>query len=98
MQAIDRFDVSHGTRLATYATWWIGRRSRCPRGRPPGSLSRTTSRNSACSAGRGPGHGGKHLPGPQELARRTGSSLEHLTHLQTTDPSQPQRRLDDDSD
>jgi RNA polymerase primary sigma factor len=23
MQAIDRFDVSHGTRLATYATWWI---------------------------------------------------------------------------
>src|SRR5205823_9351916 len=23
MQAIDRFDVSHGTRLATYAPWWI---------------------------------------------------------------------------
>src|SRR5262249_48340219 len=23
MQAIDRFDVSHGPRLATYATWWI---------------------------------------------------------------------------
>src|SRR4029450_13929958 len=23
MQAIDRFDVSHGTRLPTYATWWI---------------------------------------------------------------------------
>jgi RNA polymerase primary sigma factor len=23
LEAIDRFDVSHGTKLATYATWWI---------------------------------------------------------------------------
>lgn len=23
LEAIDRFDLSHGTRLATYATWWV---------------------------------------------------------------------------
>src|SRR4029078_516525 len=28
-------------------------------------------------------HGGKHIPTPQELAQRTGSSLEHLNHPQT---------------
>ena len=23
LEAIDRFDLSHGTKLATYATWWV---------------------------------------------------------------------------
>jgi RNA polymerase primary sigma factor len=45
-------------------------------------------------------HGGKHLPSPQELASRTGSSLEHLTHLQTATraPVSLNAVLDDDSD
>ena len=45
-------------------------------------------------------HGGKHLPSPQELASRTGSSLEHLTHLQTATrtPVRLNAVLDDDSD
>ncbi len=45
-------------------------------------------------------HGGKHLPSPQELAARTGSSLDHLTHLQTATrtPVSLNAVLDDDSD
>jgi RNA polymerase primary sigma factor len=45
-------------------------------------------------------HGGKHLPTAQELAKRTGSSLEHLTHLQTATrtPVSLNAVLDDDSD
>ena len=45
-------------------------------------------------------HGGKHLPSPQELASRTGSSLEHLNHLQTATrtPVSLNAVLDDDSD
>ena len=45
-------------------------------------------------------HGGKHLPSPQELASRTGSSLEHLTHLQHSHatPVSLNAVLDDDSD
>ncbi len=45
-------------------------------------------------------HGGQHLPSPQELAQRTGSSLEHLTHLQTATraPVSLNAVLDDDSD
>ena len=48
----------------------------------------------------GVAHGGKHLPSPQELASRTGSSLEHLTHLQTATrtPVSLNAVLDDDSD
>src|SRR4051812_33188967 len=84
MQAIDRFDVSHGTRLATYATWWIrqtlqiavARQSPLVSLSPPHlqELGLLQQESEALA------HGGKHLPTPQELASRTGSSLEHLTH------------------
>jgi RNA polymerase primary sigma factor len=87
MQAIDRFDVSHGTRLATYATWWIRQTLQIAVARQSHLVSLSPhhlqelgllQQESEALA-----HGGKHLPSPQELASRTGSSLEHLTHLQT---------------
>src|SRR6516165_2853367 len=87
MQAIDRFDVSHGTRLATYATWWIRQTLQIAVARQSHLVSLSPhhlqelgllQQESEALA-----HGGKHLPTPQELASRTGSSLEHLTHLQT---------------
>ena len=104
MQAIDRFDVSHGTRLATYATWWIRQTlqiavarqshlvSLSPHHLPELGLLQQESEALA--------HGGRHLPTPQELAARTGSSLEHLTHLQTATrtPVSLNAVLDDDSD
>ena len=104
MQAIDRFDVSHGTRLATYATWWIRQTLQIAVARQShlGSLSPhhlqelgLLQQESEALA-----HGGKHLPSPQELASRTGSSLEHLTHLQTATrtPVSLNAVLDDDSD
>src|SRR5205809_3036812 len=104
MQAIDRFDVSHGTRLATYATWWIrqtlqiavARQSHLVSLRPHHlqELGLLQQESEALA------HGGKHLPSPQELAHRTGSSLEHLTHLQTATrtPVSLNAVLDDDSD
>ena len=87
MQAIDRFDVSHGTRLATYATWWIRQTLQIAVARQSHLVSLSPhhlqelgllQQESEALA-----HGGKHLPSPQELAARTGSSLEHLNHLQT---------------
>src|SRR5258708_35615735 len=87
MQAIDRFDVSHGTRLATYATWWIRQTLQIAVARQSHLVSLSPhhlqelgllQQESEALA-----HGGKHLPSPQELASRTGSSLAHLTHLQT---------------
>ena len=87
MQAIDRFDVSHGTRLATYATWWIRQTLQIAVARQSHLVSLSPhhlqelgllQQESEALA-----HGGQHLPSPQELAQRTGSSLEHLTHLQT---------------
>ncbi len=104
MQAIDRFDVSHGTRLATYATWWIRQTLQIAVARQSHLVSLSPhhlqelgllQQESEALA-----HGGKHLPSPQELASRTGSSLEHLTHLQTATrtPVSLNAILDDDSD
>jgi RNA polymerase primary sigma factor len=104
MQAIDRFDVSHGTRLATYATWWIRQTLQIAVARQSHLVSLSPhhlqelgllQQESEALA-----HGGKHLPSPQELALRTGSSLEHLTHLQTATrtPVSLNAVLDDDSD
>src|SRR3954466_6909298 len=104
MQAIDRFDVSHGTRLATYATWWIRQTLQIAVARQSHLVSLSPhhlqelgllQQESEALA-----HGGKHLPSPQELAHRTGSSLEHLNHLQTATrtPVSLNAVLDDDSD
>lgn len=104
MQAIDRFDVSHGTRLATYATWWIRQTLQIAVARQSHLVSLSPhhlqelgllQQESEALA-----HGGRHLPNPQELAKRTGSSLEHLTHLQTATrtPVSLNAVLDDDSD
>jgi RNA polymerase primary sigma factor len=104
MQAIDRFDVSHGTRLATYATWWIRQTLQIAVARQSHLVSLSPhhlqelgllQQESEALA-----HGGKHLPSPQELAARTGSSLDHLTHLQTATrtPVSLNAVLDDDSD
>src|SRR5438067_10438441 len=104
MQAIDRFDVSHGTRLATYATWWIRQTLQIAVARQSHLVSLSPhhlqelgllQQESEALA-----HGGKHLPSPQELASRTGSSLEHLNHLQTATrtPVSLNAVLDDDSD
>ena len=105
MQAIDRFDVSHGTRLATYATWWIrqtlqiavARQSHLVSPVPPHHLQELGLLQQESEA---LAHGGKHLPSPAELAARTGSSLEHLAHLQTATrtPVSLNAVLDDDSD
>ena len=88
MQAIDRFDVSHGTRLATYATWWIRQTLQIAVARQSHLVSLSPhhlqelgllQQESEALA-----HGGKHLPSsPRVSVSRTGSSLEHLTHLQT---------------
>jgi RNA polymerase primary sigma factor len=104
MQAIDRFDVSHGTRLATYATWWIRQTLQIAVARQSHLVSLSPhhlqelgllQQESEALA-----HGGKHLPSPQELAQRTGSSLEHLNHLQTATRTLVSLNavLDDDSD
>ncbi len=104
MQAIDRFDVSHGTRLATYATWWIRQTLQIAVARQSHVVSLSPhhlqelglyQQESEAMA-----HGGKHVPNPQELARRTGSSVDHLTHLQTATrtPVSLNAVLDDDSD
>ncbi|HVS36239.1 MAG TPA: sigma-70 family RNA polymerase sigma factor, partial [Gemmataceae bacterium] len=70
MQAIDRFDVSHGTRLATYATWWIRQTLQIAVARQSHLVSLSPhhlqelgllQQESEALA-----HGGKHLPSPQE--------------------------------
>jgi RNA polymerase primary sigma factor len=104
MQAIDRFDVSHGTRLATYATWWIRQTLQIAVARQSHLVSLSPHHLQELGLLRQESealaHGGKHLPSPQELASRTGSSLEHLTHLQTATrtPVSLNAVLDDDSD
>ena len=103
MQAIDRFDVSHGTRLATYATWWIRQTLQIAVARQSHLVSLSPhhlqelgllQQESEALA-----HGGK-VPSAQELARRTGSSPEHLAHLQTATrtPVSLNAVLDDDSE
>ncbi|MCY2969286.1 MAG: sigma-70 family RNA polymerase sigma factor, partial [Planctomycetota bacterium] len=104
MQAIDRFDVSHGTRLATYATWWIRQTLQIAVARQSHLVSLSPHHlqelGQLQQESEALAHGGKHLPTPQELASRTGSSLEHLTHLQTATrtPVSLNAVLDDDSD
>src|SRR6185369_10524965 len=104
MQAIDRFDVSHGTRLATYATWWIRQTLQIAVARQSHLVSLSPHHLQELGLlqqeSEDLAHGGKHLPSPQELASRTGSSLEHLTHLQTATrtPVSLNAVLDDDSD
>jgi RNA polymerase primary sigma factor len=104
MQAIDRFDVSHGTRLATYATWWIRQTLQIAVARQSHLVSLSPHHlqelGQLQQQSEALAHGGKHLPSPQELASRTGSSLEHLTHLQTATraPVSLNAVLDDDSD
>jgi RNA polymerase primary sigma factor len=104
MQAIDRFDVSHGTRLATYATWWIRQTLQIAVARQSHLVSLSPHHlqelGQLQQESEALAHGGKHLPSPQELASRTGSSLEHLTHLQTATraPVSLNAVLDDDSD
>lgn len=104
MQAIDRFDVSHGTRLATYATWWIRQTLQIAVARQSHLVSLSPHHLQELGVlqqeSEALAHGGKHLPSPQELASRTGSSLEHLTHLQTATrtPVSLNAVLDDDSD
>jgi RNA polymerase primary sigma factor len=104
MQAIDRFDVSHGTRLATYATWWIRQTLQIAVARQSHLVSLSPHHLQELGllqqVSEGLAHGGKHIPTPQELAQQTGSSLEHLNHLQTATrtPVSLNAVLDDDSD
>jgi RNA polymerase primary sigma factor len=94
MQAIDRFDVSHGTRQTLQIA--VARQSHLVSLSPHHlqELGLLQQESEALA------HGGKHLPSPQELAQRTGSSLEHLNHLQTATrtPVSLNAVLDDDSD
>ncbi len=104
MQAIDRFDVSHGTRLATYATWWIRQTLQIAVARQSHLVSLSPHHLQELGVlqqeSEALAHDGKHIPSSQELASRTGSSLEHLTHLQTATrtPVSLNAVLDDDSD
>ena len=85
MRAIDRFDLSHETRLATFAGWWIrntlqiavAEQSHLVRLSPHhvqelGALQQEFETLA---------HRGRRLPSAQELAERTGVSLDRLTHL-----------------
>jgi RNA polymerase primary sigma factor len=87
MTAIDRFDLSHGTRLATYATWWI-RQSLQVAVAGQGHVISLSPHNvqklgAIQWASEALAHRGDRLPSAQELAERTGINLGILTHLQT---------------
>ena len=87
MTAIDRFDLSHGTRLATYATWWIRQSLQVAVAsqRHVISLSPHNVRNLGAIQWESEAlaHRGDRLPSAQELAERTGLSQDILMHLQT---------------
>ncbi len=87
MQAIDRFDPSYGTRLGTYAGWWIRQALQIAVAGQSHLISLSPhcfgklwaiQRESEALA-----HRGDRLPSAQELAERTGMNLDLLTHLQT---------------
>jgi RNA polymerase primary sigma factor len=87
MKAIDRFDLSHGTRLATYATWWIRQSLQIAVasqshviGLSPYHVQKLGAIQQASEA---LAHRWDRLPSSQELAERTGINLDLLTHLQT---------------
>src|SRR5262245_41111904 len=87
MQAVDRFDLSHGTRLATYATWWIRQAVQIAVAGQSHLISLSThyfgelwaiQQESEALARRR-----DRLPSAQELTNRTGMNLDLVTHLQT---------------
>ena len=98
MQAIDRFDVSHGTRLATYATWWIRQTLQIAVARQ----SHLVSLSPAPPAGTRPAPAGDRGPGPrrQAPAQPAGTGQPHRQQPRTPDPpadrhphpGQPERR------
>ena len=104
MQAIDRFDVSHGTRLATYATWWIRQTLQIAVARQSHLVSLSPHHlqelGKLQQESEALAHAGKHLASPQELASRAETTLEHVSHLQTATrtPVSLNAVLDDDSD
>lgn len=104
MQAIDRFDVSHGTRLATYATWWIRQTLQIAVARQSHLVSLSPHHlqelGKLQQESEALAHAGKHLASPQELAQRAETTLEHVSHLQTATrtPVSLNAVLDDDSD
>ena len=104
MQAIDRFDVSHGTRLATYATWWIRQTLQIAVARQshlvslsPHHLQELGKLQQVQEALL---HAGQDPARSEELAQRAETTLEHVSHLQTAirSPVSLNAVLDDDSD
>jgi RNA polymerase primary sigma factor len=87
MRAIDRFDLSRGTRLATYATWWIRQSLQNAVASQSHLISLSPHIVRKLGAIKGASealaHCGDRLPSAQELAGRTGVSVDILTHLQT---------------
>ena len=87
MQAVDRFDPSHGTRLGTYAGWWIRQALQIA----VAGQSHLISLSRECfgklwaieRASEAFAHRGGRLPSAQELAKGTGINLDLLTNLQT---------------
>ena len=84
---LDRFDPSHGTRLGSYAGWWIRQALQIAVAGQSYLISLprecfrklwTIERASEALANRG-----DRLPSAQELAERTGINLDLFTHLQT---------------
>lgn len=76
MEAIDRFDVAHGTKLATYATWWIRQsiQQAVASGAYPVRLSprhlRQLAQNQDELDGAGPVFPDRPGPDPGEMIRR----------------------------
>ena len=77
MQAIDRFDGSHGTRLATYVVWWIRQTLQIVVARQShlDSLSpeHLEELGLAKQESEAVADGHLHAPGTEELASRTNS-------------------------
>jgi len=104
MQAIDRFDVSYGTRLATYATWWIRQSLQTAVARQSHLVS--LSPHHLPELGKVQQeeetllHASQHPARSEELAQRAETTLEHVSHLQTAirSPVSLNAVLDDDSD
>lgn len=87
MQAIDRFDLSHKTRLGTYAGWWIRQTLQIAVAGQSHLISLSPHHFGELWAiqweSEALAHRGDRLPSAQELAERTGINLHLLTHLQT---------------
>jgi len=85
MRAIDRFDLSHETRLATFAGWWIYQALQVAVAEQSYPVRLSPCHIKELGALQAEletlAHRGKRLPSAQELADRTGVSLDRLTHL-----------------